>query len=246
MICACRIGPLSALLRSAAGSSRHGRAGQKPRAPAVRRRAGAFRWRCCAAGLLACGCSSIRARPISPPRCTGSGCMNISGSGCGTSTGTPATTCPATACCSRRWPRWSGCARWRCCAVLVSVALFERLVLDARRPRGPRDGARCLFAVAAVGDVWRGRLDVRARRDAGAGVRVSRCMRGRRARGGNAGGAVRGGEPRGGVLLALAGLTYALAQGAARRAGLALAGPVVLVVVPIGMLFPKAGTSPIR
>ena len=50
-------------------------------------------------------------------------------------------------------------------------------------------------------------------------------------------------SPVAGVLLALAGLTYALAQGDA-WALVALAGPVVLVVVPIRMLFGEGGFEP--
>ena len=75
---------------------------------------------------------------------------------CGTSTGTRDTTCPATACCSRRSPRCSACACWRrsrcssrrCCSSGSSRPVYGRC----------GGWSAALFAVAAVGDVWTGRL----------------------------------------------------------------------------------------
>ena len=88
--------------------------------------------RCC----WRCGCSPIRARPTSRRRSIASACSTISASPSGTSTGTPATTCPATACCSRRSPRCSACALLAALSVLASVALFERLALRVYGPLG--------------------------------------------------------------------------------------------------------------
>ncbi|MGO9247586.1 MAG: hypothetical protein ACLQQB_05040 [Solirubrobacteraceae bacterium] len=137
-------------------------------------------------------------------------------------------------------------------SVLVSVALFERVVLDAfgdetcvLADRGSRRfaiGGGCLFAVAAVGDVWSGRLTFAL------GVTLAMAcayalMRERLLVAAMFAGVCAAASPVAGVLLALAGLTYALAQGDA-WALVALAGPVVLVVVPIRMLFGEGGFEP--
>ncbi len=79
-------------------------------------------------------------------------------------------------------------------SVLASVALFERIVLGVYGDEACVRLGACLFAVAAVGDVWSGRLTFALGVDAGAGVRI--CARPRTAaRGGAGGGDVRGGEP---------------------------------------------------
>jgi hypothetical protein len=155
-------------------------------------------------------------------------------------------------------------------SVLASAALFETLV---RRVYGPaaRRGA-ALFAVAAVGDVWSGRLafalgvpfalaaglvlvtDVlpvaAGRRESAPGAR--------HARRGIAAGVLAllcaAASPVAGALLALAGLTYALWAGrrsgapASRRhaVGVSLSlvlAPAVLVLALVA-LFPEGGTEP--
>ena len=171
-------------------------------------------------------------------------------------------------------------------AVLVSVALFERIVLgvygrgssmpaDRGSPRFAIAGA-CLLAVAAVGDVWSGRVTFalgvtfamgsawalwRARPDGPPEPRrMSQGDPGVLSRATPGSGPRRSGRaylsmaallaagcaaasPVAGVLLALAGLTYALVY---RRwwALIAFAGPVVLVAVPVRVLFAEGGFEP--
>jgi hypothetical protein len=127
-------------------------------------------------------------------------------------------------------------------SVLASVTLFERIVLGSygRHPC-VRAGA-CLFALAAVGDVWSGRLTFAL------GVTFATAcayalMRERQLVAAMLAGVCAAASPVAGVLLALAGLTYALAQGDA-WALVALAGPVALVLVPVRVLFPEGGFEP--
>jgi hypothetical protein len=125
-------------------------------------------------------------------------------------------------------------------AALASAALFERLARDVYGPSA-RWGA-IFFAVAAVGDVWIGRIAfalgvalalasalalVRAR-PAGAAALAASCA---------------AASPVAGVLLAFAGLSHALAQRSARSV-LVLAAPVSAVVASLALLFPEGGFEP--
>ncbi|HYM45000.1 MAG TPA: N,N-dimethylformamidase beta subunit family domain-containing protein [Solirubrobacteraceae bacterium] len=127
-------------------------------------------------------------------------------------------------------------------AVLVSVLLFERLALDAYGRRlGVRLGA-CLFALAAVGDVWSGRLTfafgvafalacalaLSRRRLLVAAVLAGVCA---------------AASPVAGLLLALAGLTYAFARRSSRILAAVLL-PVALVLAALQLLFGEGGFEP--
>ncbi len=127
-------------------------------------------------------------------------------------------------------------------SVLASVALFEQIVLGVYgRDLCVRLGA-CLFAVAAVGDVWSGRLAFAL------GVSIAltcayALYRERLLLAALLAGVCAAASPVAGALLALAGLTYALAW-RAPRVLFALAGPVALVLVPVRMLFAEGGYEP--
>jgi hypothetical protein len=125
-------------------------------------------------------------------------------------------------------------------SVLVSVRCFEALtgVVYGRAARS----ASVAFALAAVGDVWIGRLAFAlglsfalgaalafSRRHAAlAGVLAVMCA---------------AASPVAGVLLALAALTHALWQ-RSPRALLVLAAPVLVVVLALAGLFPEGGSEP--
>jgi hypothetical protein len=125
-------------------------------------------------------------------------------------------------------------------SALASAALFERL---ARSIYGPsaRWGA-AWFALAAVGDVWIGRvtfalgvslalgavLALHRRHVLVACVLAALCA---------------AASPVAGVLLGLAGVTHALHMRSWRSA-LVLALPAALVVVPLAVLFPEGGFEP--
>jgi hypothetical protein len=125
-------------------------------------------------------------------------------------------------------------------SVLASSVLFERL---ARSTYG--DGARwgaAWFAVAALGDVWSGRvtfalgvalalaaaLALRRGHPAWAGVLAALCA---------------SASPVAGALLGLAALTVALAE-RSPRALLVLAAPATAVVLGLVLLFPEGGNEP--
>ena len=137
-------------------------------------------------------------------------------------------------------------------SVLGSVALFERIVLgsygrelcvlDDRRSRRYAIGGTCLFAVAAVGDVWSGRLTFALGVTFALACVYALC-RERLLVAALLAGVCAGASPVAGVLLALAGLTYALAR-RAPRVLLAVAAPVALVVVPVRALFAEGGYEP--
>ncbi len=125
------------------------------------------------------------------------------------------------------------------CAVLCSVALFERIVLGSYgRELCVRLGA-CLFAVAAVGDVWSGRVTFALGVSIALGC-VYALYRERLLAAAVLAGMCAAASPVAGMLLALAGLTYAL-QWRAPRALVAIAGPVALVLVPVRALFGEGG-----
>jgi hypothetical protein len=127
-------------------------------------------------------------------------------------------------------------------SVLVSVALFERIVLGVYGERACVRLGACLFAVAAVGDVWSGRLTF-ALGVALALVCAYALARERLLVAALAAGVCAAASPVAGVLLALAGLSYALA----RRAPLVLFAvgvPVAVVVGSVRALFPEGGYEP--
>jgi len=128
------------------------------------------------------------------------------------------------------------------CSVLVSVALFEQIVLGVYGRRLCVRLGACMFAVAAAGDVWSGRLTFAL------GVTLALACayaigRERLLVAALLAGVCAAASPVAGVLLALAGLTYALARTEPRML-LAVAGPVALVLVPVRVLFGEGGFEP--
>jgi hypothetical protein len=125
-------------------------------------------------------------------------------------------------------------------SALVSIVLFERL---ARAVYGP--AARwgiAWFAVAAVGDIWIGRLSF-ALGVSFALAAVLALLRGRTLAAVLLAALCAAASPVAGLLLALAGLSGALATRSPRIL-LALAAPVAVVVVPLVLLFPEGGFEP--
>ena len=127
-------------------------------------------------------------------------------------------------------------------SVLVSVAIFERVVLDVYGGEVCVRWGACLFAVAAVGDVWAGRLTF-ALGVALAMVCVYALSRERLLMAALMAAVCAAASPVAGVLLALAGLSYALARRAPRVLA-AVGGPVVVVVLAVRALFPEGGYEP--
>ncbi len=124
--------------------------------------------------------------------------------------------------------------------VLASAALFERLVLGVYGPAA-RWGA-AWFAVAAVGDIWLGRLTF-ALGVTFAVAAVLALVRGHPRWAALLAALCAAASPVAGVLLGLAALTDALAR-RSPRALLALALPAAVVVVPLALLFPEGGFEP--
>jgi hypothetical protein len=127
-----------------------------------------------------------------------------------------------------------------CLSVLVSAALFERLVL-AVWGRPARWGA-AWFALAAVGDVWMGRLTF-ALGVSFALAAVLSFARGRSLPAILLAALCAAASPVAGVLLALAGLTYALWRRRVRGV-LVLALPPAVLAGALALLFPEAGVEP--
>jgi hypothetical protein len=125
-------------------------------------------------------------------------------------------------------------------SVLASVALFERLVLTLYGPRAR--WAAVWFALAAVGDVWIGRLSF-ALGVPFAIAAVLALLRGRLLIAGVLAAVCAAASPVAGLLLALGALTHTLATRSS-RAVLVLAAPVAVVVVPLTLLFPEGGFEP--
>jgi hypothetical protein len=125
-------------------------------------------------------------------------------------------------------------------AALASVLLFERLAVPAYG-RGARAGA-ALFAIAAVGDVWSGRLTFALGVSLGLAAALALSRARRIVLVAALGALCAAASPVAGLLLALAGLTYAL--GRRRAAGLALALAPALVVGALVALFPEGGVEP--
>jgi hypothetical protein len=126
------------------------------------------------------------------------------------------------------------------CSVLASAALFERLVLGLYGPRA-RWGA-AWFAVAAVGDIWLGRLTF-ALGVTCALAAVLALVRGRSRCAALLAALCAAASPLAGVLLGLAALTHALAR-RSPRALVVLALPAAVVVVPLELLFTEGGYEP--
>jgi len=125
-------------------------------------------------------------------------------------------------------------------SVLASAALFERLVLGVYGPAA-RWGA-VWFAVAAVGDIWLGRLTF-ALGVTFAVAAVLALVRGHPRWAALLAALCAAASPVAGVLLGLAALTHALAR-RSPRALVALALPAVVVVVPLALLFEEGGYEP--
>ena len=125
-------------------------------------------------------------------------------------------------------------------SLLGSAALFERLTLAAYGP-GARWGA-AWFAAAAAGDLWIGRLAFAL----GVCLALAATLlfaRGRPAWSALLGALCAAASPVAGVLLALAGLTHALARRSARPL-LALAAAPAALLLAMGALFPEGGSEP--
>jgi hypothetical protein len=125
-------------------------------------------------------------------------------------------------------------------SVLASAALFERLVLGVYG-RSARWGA-WWFAVAAVGDIWLGRLTF-ALGVTFAVAAVLALVRGRTRWAVLLAALCAAASPVAGVLLGMAALTDALAR-RSPRALLVLALPAAAVVVPLALVFPEGGFEP--
>ncbi len=125
-------------------------------------------------------------------------------------------------------------------SVLASAVLFERLARSLSGPAARRGAA--LFAVAAVGDIWIGRLTF-ALGVPLALAAVLALVRGRHISAGVLAALCAAASPVAGVLLALAGLTGALDRRSPRIA-LTLAGPAAAVILVLALLFPEGGFEP--
>jgi hypothetical protein len=128
-----------------------------------------------------------------------------------------------------------------CLSLLASVALFERLAVDAYGARPARWGAAC-FALAAVGDVWSGRLTFAL----GVAFALGAALAFARAHPVAAAllaALCAAASPVAGLLLALAGLTESLWARHARGL-LVLAGPAAGVALATGLLFGDGGAEP--
>jgi hypothetical protein len=125
-------------------------------------------------------------------------------------------------------------------SVLCSVACFEALAVGAYG-RSAR-WATVLFALAAVGDVWIGRLAFALGVSFALGALLART-RGRASLAALLAGASAAASPVAGVLLALAAATDAL-WSRSPRALIVLAAPATSVVLALALLFPEGGFEP--
>jgi hypothetical protein len=125
-------------------------------------------------------------------------------------------------------------------SVLASSVMFERIALAVYGPTA-RWGA-AFFAVAAVGDVWSGRVTF-ALGVSFALAAVLAMLRGRPRWAGVLAGACACASPVAGAMLALAGLTHAIARNSPRSL-LALGAPPAAVVAALTLLFPEGGVEP--
>jgi hypothetical protein len=125
-------------------------------------------------------------------------------------------------------------------SVLASATLFERLTLPVYGPAA-RWGA-AVFAVAAVGDIWSGRLTFAL----GVSLALAAALAFARGRSRSAvvlAALCAAASPVAGLLLALAGVSHALDRRSARPV-LSLATPAAAVVVSLALLFPEGGFEP--
>ncbi|HEX4187480.1 MAG TPA: N,N-dimethylformamidase beta subunit family domain-containing protein [Solirubrobacteraceae bacterium] len=125
-------------------------------------------------------------------------------------------------------------------AVLASTLLFERLMLDVYGPSAR--WAAAFFALAAVCDVWIGRIAFAL------GVTFALAaalafVRGRRGLAASLAVVCAAASPVAGALLALGALTHALAD-RSPRALIVLAAPVAALLIPLALLFPEGGFEP--
>jgi hypothetical protein len=125
-------------------------------------------------------------------------------------------------------------------SVLASATLFERLALGLYGPRA-RWGA-AWFAVAAVGDIWLGRLTF-ALGVTCAVAAVLALVRGHPRWAALPAALCAAASPVAAVLLGLAALTHALAR-RSPRALVVLALPAAAVVLPLALLFEEGGFEP--
>jgi hypothetical protein len=126
------------------------------------------------------------------------------------------------------------------CSVLASVALFERVVVGVYG-RSARWGA-VWFAVAAVGDIWIGRLTF-VLGVTFALASVFAFVRGHPRWAALLAALCAAASPVAAVLLGLAALTHALAR-RSPRALVVLALPAAVIVVPLELLFAEGGYEP--
>jgi hypothetical protein len=125
-------------------------------------------------------------------------------------------------------------------SVLASAILFERLAVGVYGPRA-RWGA-AFFALAAVGDIWSGRLAFALGVSFALGA-VFALVRGRVIASIVLAALCAAASPVAGALLALAGVTHAL-YARSPRAALTLAVPAAVVLAPLVVLFPEGGVEP--
>ena len=125
-------------------------------------------------------------------------------------------------------------------AALTSVVLFERIVVRAYGPRAR--WAAALFALAAVGDVWVGRVAFALGVTFALGA-VLALMHRRAALAVVLSLACAAASPVAGLLLALGALTAALAQRTLRPFAL-LGAPATIVAVVLALLFGEGGWEP--
>ncbi|MGH2853624.1 MAG: hypothetical protein ACRDLF_05465, partial [Solirubrobacteraceae bacterium] len=125
-------------------------------------------------------------------------------------------------------------------AVLASVALFERAAAT-EYGAAARWGAMW-FAVAALGDVWSGRVTFALGVSFALGAALA-LMRGRPLVAAALAAVCAACSPVAGALLALAGLTHSLAARSPRSL-VVLGGPPAVVVAALAGLFPEGGREP--
>jgi hypothetical protein len=125
-------------------------------------------------------------------------------------------------------------------SVLASTVLFERLVRSVYG--GAASWSAVLFAVAAMGDVWAGRLTF-ALGVAFAMAAALAFARGHAVLAALLAAVCAAASPVAGALLGLAALTLTI-HTRSPRALLSLAAPAAAVVVPLAALFPEGGVEP--
>jgi hypothetical protein len=125
-------------------------------------------------------------------------------------------------------------------SVLASVALFERIAGAVYGP--PARLATAWFAVAAVGDVWVGRVAFALGVSFALAAALA-ALRGRWILAAALAGVCAAASPVAGALLGLAGLTAAVTRGAPRIL-LATAAPAAAIVLALALLFPEGGFEP--